>query len=68
MGLKSPLLILCMVVMVASGLLAAECVAAFKPAIVYPYHYRGSDLEIFKDGLSEVPEVEVQIRQWYPGS
>jgi L-ascorbate metabolism protein UlaG (beta-lactamase superfamily) len=47
---------------------AAECVAAFKPAIVYPYHYRGSDLEVFKDGLADVPEVEVRLREWYPGS
>lgn len=47
---------------------AAECVAAFKPAIVYPYHYRGSDLEAFRDGLAQVPEVEVRIREWYPGS
>jgi len=47
---------------------AAECVAAFKPAIVYPYHYRGSDLEVFKAGLAGVPEVEVRIREWYPGS
>jgi len=47
---------------------AAECVAAFKPAIVYPYHYRGSDLEVFKAGLEDVPEVEVRIREWYPES
>lgn len=47
---------------------AAACVAAFKPAIVYPYHYRGSDLEIFKAALADVPEVEVRIREWYPGS
>ena len=47
---------------------AAECVAAFKPAVVYPYHYRGSDLELFKGGLADVPEVEVRLREWYPGS
>ena len=47
---------------------AAECVAAFKPGIVYPYHYRGSDLEVFKAALADVPEVEVRIREWYPGS
>lgn len=47
---------------------AAACVAAFKPAIVYPYHYRGSDLEVFKAGLADVPEVEVRLREWYPGS
>ena len=47
---------------------AAECVAAFKPAIVYPYHYRGSDLQMVQDGLAATPEVEVRIRDWYPGS
>ena len=47
---------------------AAECVAAFKPAIVYPYHYRGSDLQAFEAGLKDVPEVEVRLREWYPGS
>jgi L-ascorbate metabolism protein UlaG (beta-lactamase superfamily) len=47
---------------------AAECVAAFKPAVVYPYHYRGSDLQVFKDGLADAPEVEVRLREWYPGS
>ncbi len=45
---------------------AAACVAAFKPAIVYPYHYRGSDLQVFATALAEVPEVEVRIREWYP--
>lgn len=47
---------------------AAECVAAFKPAIVYPYHYRGSDLQIFEAALKDQPEVEVRLREWYPGS
>jgi L-ascorbate metabolism protein UlaG (beta-lactamase superfamily) len=47
---------------------AAECVAAFKPAIVYPYHYRGSDLQIFEAALKDVPEVEVRLREWYAGS
>ena len=47
---------------------AAECVAAFKPAIVYPYHYRGSDLQVFQDRLADAAEIEVRIREWYPGS
>ena len=47
---------------------AAACVAVFKPAIVYPYHYRGSDLTEFQKGLADVPEVEVRLREWYPGS
>lgn len=45
---------------------AAECVRAFKPKIVYPYHYRGSDLSIFVAGLEDTPEVEVRLREWYP--
>ena len=51
---------------------AADAVLAFKPAIVYPYHYRG------KDGLSDVnafkslvdaggQKIEVRLRNWYPG-
>jgi len=51
---------------------AADAVLAFKPTIVYPYHYRG------KDGLSDVntfkslvdaggQKIEVRLRNWYPG-
>lgn len=47
---------------------AAACVAIFKPAIVYPYHYRGSDLSEFQQRLADVPEVEVRLREWYPDS
>ncbi len=43
---------------------AAECVKAFRPAIVYPYHYRGSDLQLFADALKGTG-VEVRIRDWY---
>lgn len=46
---------------------AAECVAAFAPRIVYPYHYRGSDLEVFSHNLQGT-DVEVRIREWYAGS
>jgi L-ascorbate metabolism protein UlaG (beta-lactamase superfamily) len=52
---------------------AADAVLAFKPKIVYPYHYRG------KDGLSDVnafktmveagdKNIEVRLRNWYPAS
>jgi len=44
---------------------AARAVKAFKPKIVYPYHYRGSDLEKFKALVGAVPGVEVRIRDWY---
>ena len=49
---------------------AAGAVLAFKPKIVYPYHYRG------KDGLSDVQEfkrmvisankmIDVRLLKWY---
>jgi len=43
---------------------AAECVNAFRPAVVYPYHHRGSDLELFKRKVT-APGVEVRIVPWY---
>jgi L-ascorbate metabolism protein UlaG (beta-lactamase superfamily) len=45
---------------------AAECVKAFKPKIVYPYHYRGQNLEEFASALKGTP-VDVRIRDWYSG-
>ncbi|MBI2815577.1 MAG: MBL fold metallo-hydrolase [Acidobacteria bacterium] len=44
---------------------AAECVKAFRPKIVYPYHFRQSNLQEFADLLRGTPEVEVRIRNWY---
>jgi len=44
---------------------AADCVKAFKPAIVYPYHYRGQNLEEFAAALKDTPGVDVRIRDWY---
>jgi L-ascorbate metabolism protein UlaG (beta-lactamase superfamily) len=43
---------------------AAEAVKAFHPAVVYPYHYRGSDLKVFEEGLKGAG-IEVRIRDWY---
>jgi L-ascorbate metabolism protein UlaG (beta-lactamase superfamily) len=45
---------------------AAECVKAFRPRIVYPYHYRGQDPQLFADELASLKEVEVRLRRWYP--
>lgn len=43
---------------------AAEAVRAFQPKVVYPYHYRGSDLDVFENALK--PEkIEVRRRKWY---
>lgn len=50
---------------------AADAVLAFKPKIVYPYHYRGgggqfSDVEAFKNIVeSKNNTIEVRLRDWY---
>jgi L-ascorbate metabolism protein UlaG (beta-lactamase superfamily) len=44
---------------------AAECVKAFKPKVVYPYHYRGSNIEEFSGALKGETGVEVRAREWY---
>src|SRR5579859_7320136 len=44
---------------------AAEAVRAFHPKIVYPYHYRGSDLSVFQKAL-EGSGIEVRLLDWYP--
>ncbi|HKR01525.1 MAG TPA: MBL fold metallo-hydrolase, partial [Pyrinomonadaceae bacterium] len=44
---------------------AAECVKAFKPKVVYPYHYRGQNTEEFKTALSG-EKIEVRLLNWYP--
>lgn len=50
---------------------AAQAVLAFKPRIVYPYHYRGqqglSDVEGFKKLVNTGdPKIDVRLRNWYP--
>lgn len=44
---------------------AAKAVRAFHPKVVFPYHYRGSDLERFKQLLGSDSGMEVRIRDWY---
>jgi L-ascorbate metabolism protein UlaG (beta-lactamase superfamily) len=44
---------------------AAAAVKAFHPKIVIPYHYRGSDLAVFKKGL-EGTGIEIRLLDWYP--
>jgi L-ascorbate metabolism protein UlaG (beta-lactamase superfamily) len=44
---------------------AAECVKKFRPAIVYPYHYRGQDPKILADALRDEQGIEVRLRNWY---
>jgi L-ascorbate metabolism protein UlaG (beta-lactamase superfamily) len=51
---------------------AADAVLAFKPRIVYPFHYRGqnglSDVNAFKTLVdASHKHIEVRLRNWYPG-
>jgi L-ascorbate metabolism protein UlaG (beta-lactamase superfamily) len=43
---------------------AADAVRAFHPKVVYPYHYRGSDTEVFKKALDGTG-IDVRLRNWY---
>jgi L-ascorbate metabolism protein UlaG (beta-lactamase superfamily) len=43
---------------------AADAVRAFHPKVVYPYHYRGSDLKTFEKAL-EGSGVQVKLVDWY---
>jgi L-ascorbate metabolism protein UlaG (beta-lactamase superfamily) len=42
---------------------AAACVKVFKPKIVYPYHYRGSNTQEFADALKGTPGIDVRLRK-----
>ena len=44
---------------------AAECVEAFKPKVLFPYHYRGSDLAELDKALAG-RGIDVRKREWYP--
>ncbi len=43
---------------------AADAVRAFAPRVVYPYHYRGTDLTVFQKALAGT-QTEVRLRDWY---
>jgi len=48
---------------------AAQAVLAFKPKVVYPYHYRGQDVNVFKSQVNAGDtKIEVRLRNWYPGT
>ena len=52
---------------------AAQGVLAFKPGIVYPYHYRGqnglSDVASFKKQVNAADKkIDVRLRNWYPAA
>jgi len=49
---------------------AVGAVRAFRPAVIYPYHYRNQDnslanLNLFKAQVSNDVNVEVRLRKWY---
>jgi len=44
---------------------AASAVLEFKPKVVYPYHYRDSDVEKFKELVSVNKDIEVRLLDWY---
>lgn len=46
---------------------AAAGVLAFSPKVVYPYHYKGQDVSIFKNLVDAANKgVDVRLRDWYP--
>jgi hypothetical protein len=52
---------------------AARGVLAFRPGIVYPYHYRGqnglSDVAAFQKMVqASNPKIDVRLRNWYPAA
>lgn len=45
---------------------AASGVIDFKPAIIYPYHYKGQDTQEFKKMVNqENDDIDVRLRDWY---
>jgi L-ascorbate metabolism protein UlaG (beta-lactamase superfamily) len=44
---------------------AASAVREFAPRIVYPYHYQGSDAELFTSLVEETSGIEVRMGAWY---
>ncbi len=44
---------------------AGECVLAFKPKILYPYHYRDAELGDLDRTLGVEKGIEVRRRDWY---
>jgi L-ascorbate metabolism protein UlaG (beta-lactamase superfamily) len=46
---------------------AADCARAFKPKVVYPYHYQGQDPKAFAEALTGTG-IDVRVRDWYAGN
>lgn len=46
---------------------AAQGVIAFNPKIIYPYHYRGQDVNLFKSLVNAGDKnIDVRLKNWYP--
>ena len=46
---------------------AAECIEAFAPKVLYPYHYGDSNLDALQTRLEDDKGIELRRREWYPG-
>ncbi len=49
---------------------AATCALAFKPKVVFPYHFQAKgegtqDPQAFKNAVAKDPSIDVRIRTWY---
>jgi L-ascorbate metabolism protein UlaG (beta-lactamase superfamily) len=44
---------------------AAECIKAFRPKVMVPYHYRGSDLGVLEKALEGEAGIELRVRDFY---
>ena len=44
---------------------AADCIKAFRPKIVYPYHYQSSNLAELQTALMGESGIELRVREWY---
>lgn len=44
---------------------AASAVRTFRPRVVYPYHYLGNDVNVFKQLVGTDLGIEVRLRAWY---
>lgn len=44
---------------------AAECIKAFRPKTIIPYHYRGSDLGVLEQALEGEAGIELRLMDFY---
>jgi L-ascorbate metabolism protein UlaG (beta-lactamase superfamily) len=45
--------------------MVADAVKAFRPKVVYPYHYSGTDPQALVDLLKDTPGIEIRVRKIY---